>query len=179
MSTRKPKPVLSESHLRKAQDMRSYLMSYFWWIFKNVFGWMLIIAAWPVGVLVPGPGGFLIGFALVAFPGKRKLTSRFMRGKPFDLEARIFTILVTTLSILVTVGVTWGLGWYYKRLIGEYDGDYTALVGVAVLALVITYAVTWLLLRGVNFFIRTVPMGRRFIRPWLRRKGIRLLPSRR
>jgi hypothetical protein len=182
MPKSKPKTVLSASHLRKAQDMRSYLMSYFWWIFKNVIGWILILAAWPVGVLFPGPGGlplFLIGFALVAFPGKRKLTSRFMRGKPFDLEARVFAILVTIASILVTVGVTWALAWYYQKAIGEYEVDYTALVGVAVLALVITYAVSWLLLRGVNFFIRTVPMGRRFIRPWLRRKGVRLLPSRR
>jgi glycosyltransferase 2 family protein len=182
MPHRRIKPVLSEAHQRKAQDLRSYLTGYFWWIAKNVIGWALILAAWPVGILVPGPGGlplFLIGFAMVAFPGKRRLTSRFMRGKPFDLEARVFTILVTVISIMVTVGVTWVLVWYYQRLIGEHDDDYTAFVGVAVLALVITYAVMWLLLRGVNLFIRTVPMGRRMIRPWLRRKGVRLLPTRR
>ncbi len=62
---------------------------YFWFIIKNVAGWILIIAAWPVGLLVPGPGGiplFLIGFAMITLPGKRKLTARVLRGRPLRLE---------------------------------------------------------------------------------------------
>src|SRR6476646_3617405 len=62
-----------------------YFADYFWFILKNVIGWIFILASPVLGVTLPGPGGipvFLIGFALVTFPGKRKLTSRVMRGRP-------------------------------------------------------------------------------------------------
>ena len=74
--------------------MHRYFADYFWFILKNVIGWTFILASPVLGVALPGPGGipvFLIGFALVTFPGKRKITSRVMRGKPLRLEASIFT----------------------------------------------------------------------------------------
>lgn len=182
MPRRKPKVPLSQHHLQRASDLRGYLSGYFWWIAKNVVGWILILIAWPVGIALPGPGGiplFLIGFALVAFPGKRRLTSRVMRGKPFDLEARLFTFLATFVSVLLTTGLLWFAIERYRKFLDEWDIEPVAIVGVALLALVVTFAVTRLALHGVNLFIRTLPMARRAIRPWLRRRGIHLLPSRR
>jgi hypothetical protein len=79
---------------RWRQRVTDFFSGYFWFIFKNVIGWMLIILAIPVGLTVPGPGGipiFLIGFALVTFPGKRKLTSRVMRGRGLPIEMQVFT----------------------------------------------------------------------------------------
>src|SRR5437870_10670794 len=84
--------------------VRRFFAGYFWLILKNVVGWLLIILALPVGIALPGPGGlpmFLIGFAMVAFPGKRKLTSHFLRGRPLAIEASIFTSLTTFVSIIV------------------------------------------------------------------------------
>src|SRR3712207_2627477 len=74
----------------------SYFAGYFWFILKNVVGWIFILGSPVLGLAVPGPGGipvFLIGFALVTFPGKRKLTSRVMRGRGLPLEAEIFTFI--------------------------------------------------------------------------------------
>src|SRR4051794_39837583 len=58
-----------------------------WFTAKNVIGWGLILAAFVLGPLVPGPGGiplFLVGFAMITFPGKRRLTARVLRGRPLD-----------------------------------------------------------------------------------------------
>jgi hypothetical protein len=55
--------------------------SYAAFVLKNVLGWFLILLSFVLGP-VPGPGGivvFLIGFALVWFPGKRRLTARVLR----------------------------------------------------------------------------------------------------
>ena len=44
-----------------------------------------ILLSFVAGPLVPGPGGiplFLIGFTLISFPGKRRLTARVLRGTP-------------------------------------------------------------------------------------------------
>ena len=63
---------------------QKFLAGYTWLVLKNVIGWTLIVASFVAGPLVPGPGGiplFLIGFALVSFPGKRRLTARVLRGR--------------------------------------------------------------------------------------------------
>src|SRR5689334_23334480 len=57
----------------------SVFANWFWFVVKNVIGWLLILTAMVMGPLVPGPGGlplFLIGFALITFPGKRRITAR-------------------------------------------------------------------------------------------------------
>src|SRR4051812_9497580 len=71
-----------------------------WLVIKNLLGWILILASWPIGLLVPGPAGlplFLLGFALISLPGKRRLTARVLRGRPFAVRSRgaIFGSLVT------------------------------------------------------------------------------------
>src|SRR5512135_3369527 len=64
-----------------------------WLILKNGIGWILILASLLIGPLVPGPGGiplFLIGFALISFPGKRRVLARVLRGRPIRFETRWF-----------------------------------------------------------------------------------------
>src|SRR4051794_25970218 len=80
--TKSAKPVLEYEPPRRVAWS---FFDYFWFVFKNVLGWIFILGSFPVGLTVPGPGGvplFLIGFALVTFPGKRKITSHVMRGRP-------------------------------------------------------------------------------------------------
>ena len=169
------------------QTLRRFFAGYFWLILKNVLGVLLILLAFPVGLTVPGPGGlplFLIGFALVAFPGKRKITSHVLRGRPLRIEAYLFTILTTFVSLVVIGLLLWCVGNYYKRLILYFNldpdhstpGFVAAVAGVCVIAAVVTWGVMWLALRFVNKFIRIVPRIRRFIRPFLRKWGIVLLP---
>src|SRR2546429_638046 len=61
-----------------------FIARYFWVIVKNIVGWLFILSALPVGLTLPGPGGlplFLLGFAMVTFPGKRNLTARLLSGR--------------------------------------------------------------------------------------------------
>src|SRR3954468_15856355 len=90
--------------------IRRFIADYFWLVFKNVIGWIFILASLPVGISLPGPGGiplFLLGFALVTFPGKRRLTTRVMRGRPMHVEPVYFTFLVTFISVLITAAALW------------------------------------------------------------------------
>src|SRR3954469_9908020 len=64
-----------------------FFADYFWFLVKNVVGWIFILLAFLLGP-VPGPGGivvFLIGFGMISFPGKRRLIVRVFRGRRFDL----------------------------------------------------------------------------------------------
>ena len=58
------------------------------------------------GPLVPGPGGiplFLIGFALITFPGKRRLTARVLRGRPIALESIRLTLVTIGIALALAV----------------------------------------------------------------------------
>lgn len=169
------------------QLLRRFFASYFWLILKNVVGWVLILLSFPVGIALPGPGGlpmFLIGFALVAFPGKRKLTSHFLRGRPLRIEASIFTTLTTLVSLGVIAVLLWIIGERYQQLIAYFHldpkestpGFVLAVVGVCLLAAGVTFATMHLGLLFVNKLIRVIPRIRRLIRPYLRKWGIVLLP---
>src|SRR5215831_17303789 len=97
---------------RLQKRVSDFLTGYFWFIFKNVIGWILILSSPVLGVTVPGPGGlpaFLIGFGLVTFPGKRKLTSRVMRGRGLPIDMEVFTFLTAFLAIVVTSVLMWFL----------------------------------------------------------------------
>src|SRR2546423_8310656 len=86
-----------------------FLREYAWFIIRNVIGWILILLAPPVGFVLPGPFGFpifLIGFALVTFPGKRKLTARVLRGRRLRLEDRAYAIVAGIISIAIP-GIVW------------------------------------------------------------------------
>src|SRR2546423_2953717 len=65
----------------------SVFANWMWFVLKNVLGWLFILTAMVMGPLVPGPGGlplFLIGFGLITFPGKRRITARVLCGAPTD-----------------------------------------------------------------------------------------------
>ena len=168
--------------------LRRYFAGYFWAILKNVLGMLLILLAFPAVVALPIPGGGLLmaltGFALVAFPGKRRLTSAVLRGRPLRIEASIFTTLTTAVSLAVIAGLLWAIGAKYKRLIVHYHlnpdtsrpGFVAAVAGLCVIAAIVTWGVMWLTLRFTNLLIRLVPRFRRLVRPVMRKWGIVLLP---
>jgi hypothetical protein len=156
---------------------------YFWFILKNVLGWTLILLAWPVGLLVPGPGGipiFLIGFALVTFPGKRSLTARVLRGRQMDLrQRRVFWITCALAALLPTAAY-----WIFKaQRNGFVQWLDTLRPSILLAAFGAACCVAWLLVKfgllGVNVIIHWIPAVRRKVRPWMRDHGIDLLPPRR
>jgi hypothetical protein len=180
-----PKPAKPEHHRHRptfAQRIKEFFAGYFWFILKNVIGWLLMLSALPVGIVVPGPGGlpiFIIGFALVTFPGKRKLTARVMRGRRMHLESAFFTAITSFVSILLTGVIIWILVWKWGWVIDTYSIPAISIVLVCILAAAVTWLVTRLSLRVGDWILRNMPRARRFIRPWLRKKGFNLLPPRR
>lgn len=180
-------------HYRPKHDLRAvgtfqtFFAQYFWFIFKNVVGWIFIIASPVLGVVVPGPGGiplFLIGFALVTFPGKRRLTSRMLSGKSLPLDSPLFMGITAFIAVLITAGVIWAFSYYYERLLEKLkltpSIDFiVAMVVLCIAAFIVTWVVFRLALRVTNWVIRKIPLIRRFVRPILRKWGIHLLPTRR
>src|SRR6266496_490602 len=88
----------------RAEHVRRFLSEYAWFIVRNLVGWILVLSALPVGFLFPGPLGFpifLIGFALITFPGKRRLTARVLRGKAVSRESKAFRATIRILAVLL------------------------------------------------------------------------------
>src|SRR6478735_6437321 len=115
-----PHPPQSPARRAALSGIRRFIEEYFWFVLKNVLGWIFILGSLPVGLTLPGPGGiplFLIGFALVTFPGKRRLTSHVIRGRPIEVEPVFFTFLVTLISILITAGLLWFVSQRYDELL--------------------------------------------------------------
>src|SRR3954463_12988947 len=82
------------------------IKQWIWFFIQNIIGWLLILLAWPVGLALPGPGGlpmFLIGFALITFPGKRHLTARVLRGIPVNRRSTAFRATVIFLAVLLPI----------------------------------------------------------------------------
>ncbi|MGA2496532.1 MAG: hypothetical protein ABSH20_02255 [Tepidisphaeraceae bacterium] len=176
---------------------RWVLRDWFWFLLHNIVGWALILAAGPVGVVFPGPGGlplFLIGFAMITLPGKRALTSRALRGVPINPQARLYRWAVAIVAILGPAGlfswVSWLIGrkqdrWYlldrtmWDEMIWKH-APWQVLVFIIYLSLVV---LIWIFaFRGIeviNLGISLIPIARRKARPWMRRKGFDLLPPRR
>jgi hypothetical protein len=170
----------------KRNRSQRFLASRYWLVLKNIIGWILILAALVAGPLVPGPGGiplFLIGFALISFPGKRRLTARVLRGKPVRFRHTPFALICT--------GVAFALPALFvayvpnrPRWIAQLRANAVALGSVAVFTLyLIGVVVIWGFARltphVVNLLLRIIAKSRRKFRPWLRRHRIRLLPPRR
>jgi hypothetical protein len=177
-----PQPQSSEpAPLRPTRGQRFYA-SLYWLVVKNIIGWLLILAAFVAGPLVPGPGGlplFLIGFALVSFPGKRRLTARVLRGIPFRFPGGPFVFIALLVALALPVPILWIAPRHSARLAAQLRRGPLA---VAVIYLVVALGV-WVLARltphVLNLLLRLVARARRKFRPWLRRHRIRLLPPRR
>src|SRR5688500_8539021 len=100
----------------------SLFAQYFWFVLKNVIGWVLILAAFVAGPFVPGPGGiplFLIGFALITFPGKRRLTAGILHGKPVPPNSRGFRWTVAAVALLLPGAAMWYA--IYKGWLPRYE----------------------------------------------------------
>jgi hypothetical protein len=162
-----------------------FLKSRYWLVLKNVIGWVLILLSFVVGPLVPGPGGiplFLIGFAMISFPGKRRLTARVLRGRPVKFRpvrfALICTLVATTGSALILIAARDRPKWLAEYRASAFERGPFA---IAALYLIDT-GIIWMIARSTphvtNFMLRLVSRGRRKFRPWLRHHGIHLLPPR-
>jgi hypothetical protein len=158
------------------------IISYAWIILKNLIGWVLILVAWPVGLALPGPGGiplFIIGFALVSFPGKRKLTARVLSGKPIPRDSRPFRI---GMSILIVLAPVIAIIWLNQHTAVDTWSTWRRVwVSMCAYAIVVTILLPLGLHshRVVSALLRFMSQARRKVRPWLRRHGIDLLPPRR
>ena len=157
---------------------------YAWSLGKNVIGWMLIAASLVIGPAVPGPGGiplFLIGFAMISFPGKRQLTARVFRGRRIGRPHRVYQLLCLAISLLLPSVATFlfTLDSHLRVWLAGAVADPRLVVLCAYFALV---AICWTAMRLlpwiVNLLLPWVPPIRRKIRPWMRQRGIHLLPPR-
>lgn len=154
---------------------------YLWFLLKNVLGWILIIGAVITGPL-PGPNGlpmFLVGFALITFPGKRRLTSRVLRGRRVGLRSWRYYVLGALASISIS-----GLGVLFLEqsarvghLVRGLKSGLGAEVAFGVLTL-LGMSVVIILPFLVNGLLMAMPRIRRHVRPALRKMGIHLLPPR-
>jgi hypothetical protein len=162
-----------------------FLASRYWVVLRNILGWILILAAFVAGPLVPGPGGlplFLIGFALISFPGKRRLTARVLRGKPVRFPPRLFAFICGAVSLalpalLLTV-VKNRPPWAAQLRAGAVARGPVVVVSLYLISAVVIWGLTRLTPHALNLVLRMMAKARRKFRPWLRRHRIRLLPPR-
>jgi hypothetical protein len=163
------------------QRRKGFLGSRYWLILKNVIGWVLILLAFAAGPLVPGPGGiplFLIGFALISFPGKRRLTARVLRGKPVRFRHKPFVVI----SLVVALGLAALVLAFLRPRAHWLDELHARGLLARAVVYVVLVAITWLIARAtphvLNLLMRLAARARRKFRPWLRHHHIRLLPPR-
>src|ERR1019366_8408427 len=157
-----------------------WLYYYVWLVLKNLIGWALILAAPPIGFIAPGPMGlplFLIGFAMITFPGKRRLTSRVLRGRPIPENSPRRIAGEILAALLLPALIVWILSLRFSE---EMQLHGAAIVfTVYALSVVASWMGVRLAVRAINYGLTFVPALRRKVRPWMRRKGIDLLPPRR
>lgn len=159
----------------------SAVTTWAWFLLKNLIGWVLIVGAF-LSAPLPGPGGiplFLIGFGLITFPGKRRITARVLRGRPVPRDSRAFQYVVAVLAAVLPAAA-----FVYLVKAGTIEFRTTRNFGLLVASgYIVTAGVLWwsgLHAYGLlNWLLARVPTVRRKVRPWLRRAGIDLLPPRR
>ena len=153
-----------------------------WIISKNLLGWLFILASWPVGLLIPGPLGlplFILGFALISLPGKRRLTARVLRGRQFNLSSKAAVLGSLIACIVLPPLVSWRLHAIHSYLADKSLLRWSQRFGVYVIIVLTTFVLAQLALRALNVGVSWMPWLRRKSRPWLRRRGFDLLPPRR
>lgn len=170
----------STTSSQKASGIGPFFAKYSWAIVRNVIGWMLILLALAVAGVVPGPLGtplFLIGFALISFPGKRRLTSTLLRGYRIDFKSLWVHAGRLALAVLLTWAALISVKHQHRQWFAQLS-SVQLLVGMAGLALVLWWGSYWVL-RLTNLGLRVLPMTRGPLRRWLKRHGMSLLPPRR
>src|SRR5256885_9570755 len=66
-----------------------------------------------------------------------------------------------------------------RRMIEEYTPKRSVFVLTSLIAILLTWLVTRLSLKILNGLLKLLPRFRRRFRPWLAKKGLKLLPPRR
>jgi hypothetical protein len=158
-----------------------FFAKYFWVIVKNCIGWMLMIAALVLGGVFPEPIGtplFLIGFALISFPGKRSLTSRVFRGIPYDLYTHQMRVIRAAISLIFPPIAVWILAHQKHSILHPHELGAVRTFAIYALAVGGSWLGLLWLMRFMNLVIRFLPRVRRKVRPWMKEKGINLLPAR-
>jgi hypothetical protein len=158
-----------------------FLASNAWLILKNVLGWVFILASFVAGPLVPGPGGlplFLIGFALISFPGKRRLTARILRGKPVKVPPGPFALISLGTALVLAALVVAVLRGRSNALADHINRSAFAMIGAYLMAVTVIWLIVRVSPHALNLLLRISAKVRRRIRPGLRRHHIHLLPPR-
>ena len=158
-----------------------FFAGYAWLVLKNVIGWAFILLSPVAGFTLPGPGGiplFLIGFALVTFPGKRTLTARVLRGRAMNLEHKKFDLIEIGIALVLSTVLFWPFEKRYWAQLNLRSLSTAFHITMGLVVLSFMWVGTRFGLRGLNVVIGFMPKFRRKIRPWLRRHGILLLPPR-
>lgn len=167
---------------RIGSGVGGFFARYSWLLVRNVVGWILILSSVPVAGLVPLPLGlpmFIIGFAMISFPGKLRLTARLLRGRPFDLTKRTVLLWITVVSLLIPPAGVWILATQKRHLVSPSRMTTIRLSELYLAAIAVTWVVTFGVLWILNIVIRFLPGMRRRVRPWLWAHGVKLLPPRR
>ena len=178
MSEQSPAPQPAEP----AREAGAYVARYAAVIVKNVLGWALMLSALVLGGFFPVPIGtplFLIGFAMISLPGKRKLTSGALRGITIRLYTRKALWWRMAISLLLPPAALWFLAFQRWPVLHPSQMSLGRLCTVYAMAIGAAWVLTWITLQAINGVLRILPRVRRRVRPWMRDHGINLLPPRR
>jgi hypothetical protein len=178
MSENSPPPKSAEP----AREAGAFVVKYAAVIVKNVLGWALMLSALVLGSFFPVPIGtplFLIGFALITLPGKRRLTSSALRGIPIRIYTRKAFWWRSAISLLLPPAALWFLAFQRWPVLHPSQMTFARLCTVYAIAIAGAWILTWIALRAINVVVRFLPKVRRRVRPWMRDHGINLLPPRR
>jgi len=176
------KTIAASGGALPARRRPSRVVVYSWVIGRNVLGWLLIICSWAAGLLSPVPFGFflfLVGFGLIWFPGKRRITARVLSGRRVPEESMVFRVGMAVLAIAIPTLLIAYLVRNFPRhyqLTIETCG-LLALIYIAATGLTLFFGLPMIHLH--NRALAMVPKARRRVRPLLRGYGIELLPPRR
>src|SRR5579872_1463694 len=165
-----------------AREAARYFVRYAAVIVKNVLGWALMLAALGLGSFFPVPIGtplFLIGFAMITLPGKRRLTSSALRGIPIRFYSRKALWWRLAISLLLPPIALWFLEFQRWPVLHPTQMSFGRLCSVYGIAIASSWIFTWIMLQLINAVVRILPRVRRRVRPWLRAHGVHLLPPRR
>jgi hypothetical protein len=165
-----------------ARDAGAFVARYTAVIIKNVLGWALMLSALVLGSFFPVPIGtplFLIGFAMISLPGKRRLTSSALRGIPIRIYTRKALWWRLAISLLLPPAALWFLAFQRWPVLHPSQMTLARLCTVYAIAIAGAWVLTWIVLRAINVVVRILPKIRRRVRPWMREHGINLLPPRR
>jgi hypothetical protein len=147
-----------------------------------VLGWALMLSALVLGSFFPVPIGtplFLIGFAMITLPGKRRLTSSALRGIPIRIYTRKAFWWRAAISLLLPPAALWFLAFQKWPVLHPSRMTFARLCTVYAIAIAGAWVLTWIMLRLINLVVSVLPRVRRRVRPWMRDHGINLLPPRR